>query len=75
MLKENTKSVTRVFFAMLYEFYCIVLKISCASISIDASSPEQKSKYVNKTSRVHVESLFNQHDTESMIIYTVYLYF
>ena len=44
-----------------------------ASISIDATPPKQNLRYVNEISRV--DSLFNQHYTESiMTIYTVDLY-
>ena len=50
MLKENRKYVARACFAMVYEFECIVLKINqdCASISIDATLPKQKARYVMK---------------------------
>ena len=76
MLKENSKSVVRVWFAILCEFSCIVLKMNqgYASISIDATPPEHKSRYVNETS--WVVSLFNQHCTEYiMTTYIVDLYF
>ena len=76
MLKENSKSVARLCFAMLYVFERIVLKLNqdCASISIDATPHQQKARYVNETSRV--DSLFTQHYTESiMIMYNVDLHF
>ena len=67
MLKDNSKSVAKECFAILYELECIVLKMNqcCASISIDATPLEQKARYVNETSRV---DLFNQHYTKSAMI-------
>ena len=52
MLKQNSKSVARVWFAVLYE---LKVNKSCASMSIDATPPKQKSRYVNETFRVDVD--------------------
>ena len=76
MLKQNSKSVTRVCFAMLYEFQCIVLKMNqgCASISIHATPPKQRVRYVNETFRV--DSPYTEYYTvSSMIMYNFELYF
>ena len=71
ILKENIKSVAKVCFAMLYELYCIILKMNqgYASISIDVTppKPKQKTRYVDETSRV--DSLLNHHCTEIIMIY------